>query len=144
MENTATNTYDALSTQVALDSTVSAMVLLNPDNSEIEFWPVAPALTDEAKFAPVEGFSARKLRSVGVVGLCGPEARCAFKEPLEASMVTAIHASFFDYLRALFGTSFGELSRDAEIHELDRLMSLPDVRTINRSPKSIPVDLHRK
>ena len=128
MENTAMQTYDALSTQVAIDCTVSAMVLLNADNSDIEFWPVVPASTDETRLTLSEGIAARKLRTVGVVGLCGPDARCAFKEPLESTTVAAIHKSFFDYLRTLFGASFGELSRDSEIHELQRLMSLPDFR----------------
>lgn len=120
--------YDALSTQIAIGSTISAMVLLNPDNSDVEFWPVRPALAAGCEVTSADEFALRKLRTVGVIGLCGPDARCAFKEHLEPQTVTAIGAAFQNYLRVLFGSSFAEQTRDAEIHELMRLMSLPDIR----------------
>lgn len=89
---------------------------------------MGPPLADQTILTSAEEFAARKLRTVGVVGLYGVESRCAFKEHLESATVVAIHTSFLKYLRALFGASFGELSRNSEIHELERLMSLPDLR----------------
>jgi hypothetical protein len=113
--------YIERSSQVALDSSIAVMVLLNQDNTDMEFWALKP---HQCNVTTREEFAARKLRSVGVVGLCGPKAKCAFKERLEPSVINAIATAFTEYLRVSFAVDFAEQTEAAEITELERLYLL--------------------
>jgi hypothetical protein len=104
------------------------MVLLSQDNTDLEFWMLRPRQAAKSELTPPEEFAARKLRSVGIVGLCGLKPRCAFKEPLETPIVNKIAAAFLEYLRVLLGGQIAEQTEAAEIAELERLYGLPSGR----------------
>jgi hypothetical protein len=99
-------TYTEKSRNIANEASIAVMVLLNPDATDSEFWPLKPAaqspLTSETEFA------ARKLRPVGVVGLCGTKAQSAFKELLPDPVVRAIGTAFIEYVRVSLGQGFVE------------------------------------
>ena len=120
-------TYAERSRQVALDSSIAVMVLLNDDNSDLEFLRVRPV--NGSKVIGPEEFSRRKMRCVGVVGLSGCVPRVAFSEPLEPDVVNGIAAAFLSYVCTLLGDSFPRHVEAAEILELERLHALPDKRT---------------
>lgn len=122
-------TYGERSAQVVRESSIAAMVLLNDSNTDMELLGLCPRLTPENELISAEEFADRRLRSVGVVALDGsglPQA--AFKEPLEASVISAIAAGFTEYLRVLIGQKLTEQTEAAEIAELERVYSLPDTR----------------
>lgn len=116
---------------VVAQSSIAVMVLLNADNSDMEFWRLRPSVPEGALTPAVE-FVARKLRPVGVVGLSGSTPLVAFKEPLSPPVVQAIAFAFLEYLRVLIGQSFAEQTQSQqkgdEVEWLWRLRSLPDTR----------------
>jgi hypothetical protein len=121
-------TYSERSTQVALDSSIAVTVLLSHDNTDMEFWMLRPRHTSERDLTTREEFTARKLRSVGVIGLCGSLPRAAFKEALPSPVVHGIAIAFLEYLRVILAESFADEIRAVEIAELERLLTLPDTR----------------
>lgn len=123
-------TYMERARLVVEDAGIAAMVLLNESNTDAEFLMLRPRLTPENELITPEAFTARKLRSVGVVALNErglPQA--AFKESLEASVVGAIASAFREYVRVLLAEKLIEQIAAAEIAELDRLFRLPDTRS---------------
>ena len=86
--------YVERSTQIALSSSIAVMVLLNPDATDLEFWPLRPAPLAPCALTGPQEFTARGLRVAGVVGLTGLKAACAFKEPLEDRVVASVAAAF--------------------------------------------------
>jgi hypothetical protein len=125
--------YSERATQIVNDSSISVFVLLNHDATSTEFWPLCPAAQSEVT-GPQE-FTARRLRSVGVVGLAGTQPMCAFKEPLDTRVVEAIGDAFVAYIRALLGESFiAQWGEQLNSHAGDfvqfanALLSLPDTR----------------
>jgi hypothetical protein len=122
-------TYIEKATQVVLDSSIAVMVLLNQDNTDLEMWPLRPR---QAALTSQEEFAARKLRTVGVAGLCGTKATCAFKEPLDPTVVGAIGTAFAEYIHVLLGDSIAmqieEQQKGDEVAWLEKLHQLPDTR----------------
>jgi hypothetical protein len=122
-------TYTEKSTQVVLESQIAVMVLLNPDSTDMEMWPLRPR---QAATTMPEEFAARKLRAVGVAGLCGAKAICAFKEPLDPTVVGAIGTAFAEYIGVLLGDSIAvqieERQKGDEVAWLEQLHQLPDTR----------------
>jgi hypothetical protein len=102
--------YSLRSAQIARDSSIAVMVLLNHDATDMQFWPIRPRRVAQSAFTSPEEFAARQLRPVGVVGLSGLKSMCAFKEPLEPPVVEAIAGAFMAYIRTLLGLgdSFAE------------------------------------
>jgi hypothetical protein len=114
------------SKQVVLDSSIAVMVLLSPENTDMEFWLLRPHM--DARTSR-EDFDARRLRSVGVIGLQGVTPACAFKEPLDAQIVNGIAGAFLEYIRVLIGQCFvNEHHTGDAVGWLDRLYLLPDSR----------------
>ena len=106
--------------QVAADSEVAVMVLLNPDNTDLEFWPLKPRPASETT---AENLAARELRTVGVIGLNGLEPHCALKEPLDAAVLSAVGTAFKAYVKVLIGEDFAEQMKPAKVEELYYLWS---------------------
>ena len=106
--------------QVAADSEVAVMVLLNPDNTDLGFWPRKPRAASEMA---AENLANRQLRSVGVIGLNGFEPHCAIKEPLDAAVLNAISIAFTAYVKVLIGEDFAAQMKPAKIEELFHLWS---------------------
>jgi hypothetical protein len=131
-------TYFERSQQVVLDSSIAVMVLLNSDNTDLEFWMIAPHEQTASELTSREEFAARKLRSVGVVGLRGIQSLVAFKEPLDTFVVARIATAFADYVRVLMGQSLvhriQEQKGDA-VEWLERLYALEDPRARIKPPK---------
>lgn len=100
--------YSLRSAQITLDSSIAAMVLLNPDATDVEFWPLRPTCAAPGALTGPAEFTARRLCVVGVVGLSGAKALCAFKEPLATPVVAAISEAFTYYCRVLLGENFTE------------------------------------
>ena len=121
-------TYLERSTKVARECSISVVVLLNSDNTDLEFLPLAPRQLTESELLTPGEFAARKLRSVGVVGLSGAQARVAFKEMLSVSVVDRIAAAFLEYLRVMLRQGFAEQTEAAEVQELERFYLLEDTR----------------
>lgn len=121
--------YNERAAQVARESQIAVMVLLNPDCTDLEFWRVQPR---QAALTTPEEFAARKLRPVGVVGIHGTTTHVAFREPLDATTVDAIAAAFAEYIRVLVGDSiaaqFEARQKSDEVDWLERLYHLPDDR----------------
>jgi len=122
-------TYIEKATQVVLDSSLSVMVMISPGNTDLEFWRLKPVQAPETT---PEEFAARKLRAVGVVGLRGTKATCAFKEPLDPAVVDAIATAFTDYIRVLLGDSIAMQIEERQVGDevawLEQLYQLPDTR----------------
>ena len=116
------DSYSARSTQVALDSSIAVMVLLNPDATDMELWPICPP--PQSGLTTPEEFTARQLRPVGVLGLCVTESRAAFKEPLDVSTVDALARAFTAYVNALLG----QRQAGDSLEWCERLFALPDTR----------------
>jgi hypothetical protein len=112
------------------ESSVAVMVLVNPDATDIVFWRLRPERAAESDLTTREEFAARKLRSVGVVGLCGLTPVCSFKESLETPVVNSIVVGFLQYIRDSLSDSLVELREAAEIAALECLFTLPDMRII--------------
>jgi hypothetical protein len=117
-------TYSERIRAVVSECSLSVQVLLSRDNDDLEFVRVEP----QRAYMPPEELAARKLRSVGFVGLSGLKPRCAFAEPLEPPVVNAIAEAFAEYIRVLLGENFAEHIAAAEVAELHRLFGLPDPR----------------
>ena len=115
------HTYLERATDVACESSVAVTVLLSADNSSVEFWPLKPE-AERALTSPEE-FTARKLRSVGVVGLCGLSPRMALKEPLAQSVVDRIALAFQEHVNIVLYERFEEFTAAAEVAELQRVYS---------------------
>jgi hypothetical protein len=111
------------------ESSVAVMVLLNPDDTDMEFWPLKPR---EVALTPPAEFTARRLRPVGIIGLQGAQAVCAFKEPLDTPVVNSLAMAFLEYIRVMLGRSFTaqteERQKGDEVGWLERLHLLPDMR----------------
>jgi hypothetical protein len=124
--------YEERSRQIVLDSSIAVMVLLNADNTDMEMWPLQPRIATAAELTSPEEFKARKLRTVGVAGLCGTTPLCAFKEPLEPTVVGAVATAFAVYIRSLIGDSIAaqleEQKKGDEVTWLEQLHCLPDTR----------------
>lgn len=119
-------------TEVVLNSNIAVMVLLNQDNTDMEFWRLKPCQAAESELTTRAEFAARKLRPVGVAGLQGTTPAVALKEPLDPAVVGAIGTAFAEYIRALIGDSVAmqieERQKGDEVSWLDRLHQLPDAR----------------
>src|ERR1700723_560571 len=113
-------TYSEMSKTVADESSIAVLVLLSSDNTDMEFLPLRPRQLTERELLTPEEFAARKLRSVGVVGISGAQPRVAFKEPLSVSVVDRIAAAFLEYLRVMLRQGFAEQTATAEVQELER------------------------
>jgi len=128
--------YIERSAQVALDSSIAVMVLLNHDATDMEFWPLRPTPVAQCALTGPEEFTARRLRVVGAVGLTGLKTVCAFKEPLESSVVGAIGEAFAVYVHVLLGASLfkqmaaeiGQRQAGDFLHFAEALWSLGDPR----------------
>ncbi len=116
--------YMQRAAQVVCDSSIAVQVLLNPDNTDLEIWPLKPE-ANESELTSRQEFAGRALRSVGVIGfgLQGLKPFTAFKEALEPDVVNAISRTFLEYLRVLIGESFSDA---AEIAELERIYAYRD------------------
>jgi hypothetical protein len=122
-------TYLEKSTQLALDASVAVQVLMGTTPGDCEFIPLKPKAADETMLADIAArWPGRGLRSVGVIGLCGTSPCCAFKEPLESDQVSALAGAFLAYLHVMFADSITAQMEAAEIQELQRMMSIPDMR----------------
>lgn len=122
-------TYGEKSTQLALEASTSIIVqvLLSRGNDDIELIPLHPRQRPDGYIAPAD-FTARRLRSVGFVGLNGLRPVCSFKEPLPPNVVDAIIRAFTEYAHVLLGGRAAEHVAAEEIAALDRLYTLPDTR----------------
>jgi hypothetical protein len=122
-------TYTEKSQQVVLESQIAVMLFLNPDNTDLEMWPLRPR---QVATTSHEEFAARKLRTVGVVGLSGTKGVSAFKEPLESAVVDGISTAFLEYVRVLIGDNIAmqieEWQKGDEVAWLEQLHLLPDMR----------------
>jgi hypothetical protein len=114
--------------QVACESSIAVHVLLSRDNSDVELWPLRPHAAPPEQITPLEEFTHRQLRLVGVVGLRGLNSASAFKEPLPPRVVDAIAHAFLAYTRVLLGNHFGEHMAAAEVAEIERIYMLEDPR----------------
>ena len=94
--------YIERATKVACDSQIAVQVLLSRDNDALDFVRLKP---HQPEYIAPEEFTARQLRSVGVVGMCGTQVTCAFKEPLDSSLVNSIAVAFVEHVRVLLGAS---------------------------------------
>lgn len=117
--------YSVRAAEVACGQIV-LQVLLSESNDDLEF----VAMHSAAQPFPItrEDFAARKLRSVGVIGLRGLAPARAFKEPLAPSVVDGISTAFLVYVQTVLGNSFHEHAAKAELTELERMFALPDPR----------------
>jgi len=125
-------TYLENAAQVARESDIAVQVLLSRENTDLELIPLRPRL--DAYIAP-EVFTARQLRSVGVVGIRGLQPLSVWKEPLPPQVINGVCDAFIEYIRVLLGKSLVDLYEDlyeaaqaAEIAELERLFCIPDTR----------------
>ena len=122
-------TYSEKSTQLASDASIAVLALLGTAPGDVEFIPLKPRMADENMLAELKArWPGRGLRSVGVIGLCGMSPRCAFNEPLEPEQVSALSGAFLAYVHALFYGHFATQQELAEVAEIERLYSLPDMR----------------
>jgi hypothetical protein len=123
-------TYIERANQVASESQLAVQVLLSSGNDDIEFIRLTPQ--SNAPYISPEAFAARKLRDVGVVGLCGTQAACVFKEDLGPVVVGAIGTAFAEYIHVLLGDSIAaqlkEHQKGDEVNWLEQLHCLPDAR----------------
>ena len=118
-------TYSERIRAVVSECSLSVQVLLSQDNDDLEFVRVEP----RRAYIPPKEWAARKLRSVGFVGLSnGLKPVSALSEPLEPPVVNAIAEAFAEYIRVLLGENFAEHMATAEVAELHRLFGLPDTR----------------
>lgn len=108
-----TPTYRERAAQVARESDIAVTVLLNPDATDIQFWPLHP---HQAALTGPEEFCRRQLRIVGVIGLRELTPLCAFKEPLEWHSMANLIAAFLEYVEYQH--------REDEIARLNRLYVL--------------------
>jgi len=128
--------YQELSSKIAVDSSIAVIVLLNPDATDSEFWPLRPQPLEPSELNAPDDFAARKLRIVGVVGLCGLKPQCAFKEELPERVMGKIGVAFVEYVRVALGQSYNEqlaveVARQMPGDFLEfagRLYALPDGR----------------
>ncbi len=121
-------TYTERSQELARNASIAVLVLLSHDNLDMEFWPLG--FGSQSDWTSREEFAARRLRSVGVVGLGLPGLKplVAFKEALLPSVVDGIATAFLAYLNVLLADSFAEQLPGAETAELERMWSLRDPR----------------
>lgn len=118
-------------------SQITVQVLLSRDNGDIELVPLRGTAADPYPITPEE-FTARQLRCVAFVGLCGLTPRCAFREPLEPSIVETIAHCFLTYISVMLQPKVypepqhcPEPGLDVEgdsVAWLRKLWSLPDTR----------------
>lgn len=124
-------TYIERAADVIQHASIAVMVLLSDSNTDCEFLTLryGGRAWDASEQIGPEEFTARKLRSVGVVALNAkglPQA--ALKEPLDEAVTTAIGAAFTAYIHVLIGPSLRRQIAGAETAELERLWLLPDMR----------------
>jgi len=112
---------------IACESEICCQVLLSHDNADIELVQLKPHAYPGGYIAPEE-FTARQLRSVGIVGLSGLKPLVYFKELLPPHVVDSIAAAFLAYIRVLTEGEFAAQMEAAGIAELTRLCSIPDTR----------------
>lgn len=125
--------YMERAAEIALNSSTSicVLVLLSRNNRDLELWGLLPR---RAIFTTPEEFANRQLRSVGVVGLQGATARCAFKEPIADPVLNAIADAFAEYVRVMMpGADFAaQMRAESESGDFvawaNGLWTLPDVR----------------
>ena len=91
-------TYSERVVRVATGKQLVVQVLLSRGNNDIELVAIKP---QTATYISCEEFTARQLRSVGIVGLTGTNAECAWKEPLDGELVDRIAAAFAAYVSVL-------------------------------------------
>lgn len=121
--------FNARAADVTRQSAIAVQVLLSHDNNDMEFLLLRPVPVHLSARFSEEEFTARQLRFVGIVGLSGLNAKCAFEEPLDERVVSTIASAFIEYTRALLTqSSFGDYLAQAEVTELERLYALPDTR----------------
>jgi len=121
--------YIERAADVAIASHIAAQVFLSQDNDDLEFLPLRPTPVHLSAWMSEDDFTARQLRFVGVVGLSGLNARCAFDEPLESAIVERIAQAFLEYVHTLIVPKFVDHIAQAEVMELQKLYALPDLRS---------------
>lgn len=124
-------TYMERAEKVACASQIAVMVLLSRANDDVEFWPLRPRIAPASELTSEAECLRRGLRTVGVVGIAGLQPHAAFKEPLDATVVSAIGAAFTEYVHALIGNNIAALvepPKGDEVDWLQHLWSLPDNR----------------
>ena len=114
--------YSERSKEVVLNTSIAAMVLLGPDNTDVEIWGLEPHSGEQTT---AKEFAARKLRSVGVIGLRGSTPEIAFKEPLDFATMAAISYAFLEHVRVVLEERFASY---AQVRELNRVFALEDTR----------------
>lgn len=118
--------YFESAVQLACESSLACLVLLGSENNDIELVRIKPQ--PPAEFPSPEDFTARKLRTVGTIGLQGTKPAYVFKEPLEPRLVNAIATAFLEYVRVLLGEHLTAQIEAAEVAGLERLYALSDTR----------------
>lgn len=122
-------TYSERSTQLALDASVAVFVLRGTASGDFELLPLRPTTADENTLSELKArWPGRDLRPVGVMGLVGTSPIAALKEPLETDQHSALVSLFLAHVHTVFCDSFAAQNEAAEIAELERLYSLPDMR----------------
>jgi len=125
-------TYSERAKQIVHDCGIAVMVLLSQDGSDLEMLPLRPRPLPASELPTAEAFTARRLRPVGIIGLCGTRGMCAFKELLSEAVVAALGVSFGEYVHALIGDRVAaqlvELQKGDEVSWIEQLHKLPDTR----------------
>ncbi|HEX4032527.1 MAG TPA: hypothetical protein VHX20_19340 [Terracidiphilus sp.] len=125
--------FSVRAAEAARGSQLVLQVLLSPDNDDIELVCITAASAGRPFPITAEDFTARKLRSVGCVGvslgLDGFTPHVALIEPLEPHVINAMGCALTEYIRVLVGNALIEQIALAEVTELERMYVLPDSRT---------------
>jgi hypothetical protein len=122
-------TYLEKSSNLACAASVAVFVFVNEPGTDIEFLMLKPMQCPDSELEAIRtSWAGRGLRSVGVIGLVGATPKCAFKEPLDASVTTSLAGAFVAYLQSLFQESFAAQLQGVEIAELFKLWHMEDPR----------------
>lgn len=125
-------TYTERARQIVHTADVAVMVCLNVDNTDMEFWALWPRQAAGRLTTPAE-FKARKLRTVGVIGICAGSGIVAFKEALPEDVVARLGTAFGVYVRTLLDIGQPDIvqpeEKGDEVEWLCKLWSLSDPRT---------------
>lgn len=118
-------TYTERSAELAVESSVAALVISNPDCTDVEFILLRPERNPAREAELTARWPGRELQSIGVAALCGASPRFVFKKaPLAPEQVTALAGEFLSFLHTLFLDGFAAQQND----ELRRMLLLPDPR----------------
>lgn len=97
-----TGTYSERSAELALESSVAALVISNPDCNDVEFLLLRPKREPEREAELTARWPGRDLQAVGMAALCGASPRFVFKAPLAPEQVSALAGEFLSFLHTLF------------------------------------------